>query len=208
MQVKGKKKIRAAEVACSAKSLNDGDSFVLDAGLAVYLWVGSKSRKQEVFSANQLLDEIKNERGPKCTSATLDEMGNDEFWSILGGSLDDIQRTNSNDDASDEQNEKLVTRKVFHLCDESGKMQFTEKTPVQGINTKIAKQLLISDDVFILDVESKLFVWVGNRASPNERKFSMKYALQYIENHNRPNWLPIMRIDEGNEPADFADHVQ
>ena len=50
-----------------------------------------------------------------------------------------------------------------------------------------------------LDVGNEIFVWVGLKASAQERKMAMGTAQKYLQDKNLPNWLPITRILEGGE---------
>jgi gelsolin len=186
LQVKGKIRIAVNEVPLSASSMNDGDCFVLDTGLKLFIWEGSKSRKGEIFAANQYAQGIKTERGMKPTIVTLDEKGCDELWKVLKGSLADVKRV-SDQDNSDDHSQLQVARRVFHLSDESGTMKFTEVSPSSGLTGLIPRSMLNNNDVFIIDVGTSLFVWVGSGASPDERKHSMHYAIKYIQQYNRPN---------------------
>lgn len=85
LQVKGKSKLIVTQVEKSYKSLNKGDSFVLDAGLKIFIWNGSKSGKTEQFRAAQISSHLRSLRSSKPEEIRLGEEGNDEFWKLLGG---------------------------------------------------------------------------------------------------------------------------
>ncbi|KAH8871791.1 Severin [Schistosoma japonicum] len=62
------------EVELSLNSLDSTDVFILDLGSKLYQWNGSKSNKEERYSAAQFLQKISSERNGRCKTAVLDEM--------------------------------------------------------------------------------------------------------------------------------------
>jgi gelsolin len=60
--IKGKKKVRVTQVDLSYKSLNVGDVFILDNGLTVFQWSGSKSGPSERQKGASLAHAIAGER--------------------------------------------------------------------------------------------------------------------------------------------------
>jgi len=77
-------------------------------------------------------------------------------------------------------------------------MKFTlEKTG------NLSKSDLDTNDAFILDNGSEIFVWIGKKASKDERSQAMQYAQNYLRENNRPAYLPISRVIEGGENAVF-----
>ena len=76
-------------------------------------------------------------------------------------------------------------------------------TQVELPGNKLTRDLLNSDDVFIVDVGNKLYVWVGKGASPSERRESMTHAMQYITQNGYPNSTPIERVSDGGETPTF-----
>jgi gelsolin len=88
--------------------------------------------------------------------------------------------------------------RLFHFTDENGKNEFNE---VKSEN--MTYSLLNTKDVFILDAGDKVFSWVGNEASENEKKNALIYSKNYLGIYNRPVWIPILKVNEGSEPKDF-----
>jgi len=102
----------------------------------------------------------------------------------------------------------LTERKLVRLSDASGgKLQCT--TVGTGSFNKAS---LDTNDVFIVDTGSEIFVWVGKKSSQSEKKNALGYAQKYITENNRPAYLPISRILEGGENpifnSLFADGIQ
>jgi gelsolin len=184
------KTIKAFEVPVKANSLDLGDTFILDAGLKVYVFIGPESNAFEKSKGGALAHNIVSGRQGK---AKLMSEVDAEFWKILGGTEKDVKPANSvlHPEVEDMvvDSEKLV---LYQLSDASGKMSFTKKA--EG---KLNATMFDSNDVFIVDGKAQLFVWVGKGASHGEKSHAMKYAEQYMKDNGRPMTLPVTRITEG-----------
>jgi len=194
LHLKGKKTVRVTQVALSGTSLNSGDVFVLDAGLRIWQWNGKTSSGQERMKAAQLARAISDERKgqPKLTVLAEGDTAED-FWKVLGGETP----IKSADQAGRDEN-VVDLKKLYRLSDSSGQLQFT----LAG-DGKLTKDMLDSNDVFVLDTGAEVFTWVGKGASPEEKKQALKYAQDYLVQHSRPLYLPITRILEGGENEVF-----
>jgi gelsolin len=198
LHLKGKRKVRVMQVGLSHKSLNSGDVFVLDAGLHLYQWNGSKSGPHEKMKAAQLCRALDDERKGLAEVHVSEEGSKDlaKFWQILGGEGPVKSAEEGGDDL---EAEKADDKRLFRLSDASGKMEFTEVA--RGGACK--RSQLDSSDVFILDTGAEIFAWIGKGASVQEKKKAMQFAQEYITKFNRPAFLPISRILEGGENEVF-----
>jgi len=183
------KSIRAFEVPVSVKSMNNGDTFILDSGLKIYIWIGEHSNAFEKSKGGALAHNIVAGRMGK---AKLAPEPDDAFWKVLGGTAKDVQppipeKPEKEEDALDPEKCKL-----FRLSDASGKMTFTKVH--EG---KPNASMFDSNDVFILDGKIQIFVWIGKGASQSERSNAMKYATDYLKAEGRPLTMPVTRINEG-----------
>ena len=118
----------------------------------------------------------------------------EEFWELIGGKKE-IQDSEGSDSKV-----KMLKKRLFRLSDESGDLEFE----------KIRKGLLeptdlTSDDVYILDNGTDIFIWVGRGASSQEKSLAMIHALKYLDKKKRPAETPITRIIEGAESKLFWD---
>ncbi|XP_072165124.1 gelsolin-like protein 2 [Diadema setosum] len=184
-----RKHIEVKEVPFSKKSLKSDDVFILDAGLKLYLWIGSSCNKDEKFKATQHIATLKSERG-KAESESLDEgdfPSTHPFNSLLPDV--DIEQESEGDDSS--------PRAMYRLSDAGGKMEFTLVT-----ENELSKADLDSNDVFIVDTTKHLYVWVGKGASIDERRNCMTYAHNYLMKTSHP-LLPVTVVSEGKEKDDF-----
>lgn len=197
LHLKGKKKVRITQVPLTRESLNSGDVFILDAGLNIYQWNGSKAGPQEKMKGAQLSRALDDERKGLPSVHVLEEGDKDpEFWNLLGG----VGAVKSAEDGGDDgEAERHDQKRLFQLSDASGSMQFTEV----AVGKAVKRNLLDSNDVFILDTGAEVFAWIGKGASVDEKKKAMSFAQQYLQTYNRPAWLSIARILEGGENEVF-----
>jgi gelsolin len=193
------KSVAVHQVPLSHTSLNSGDVFILDLGLRILQWNGSKSNGAERIKASQIVHSLDDDRKGLATVEVLSEGDkSDEFWNALGGegpiAADFVPSVVL------QFHEPVLNR----LSDASGSLTFTEVG-----RGSVTKAQLTSDDTYILDNGSQIFAWIGKNASANERNFAVQYAQTYLHNHNLPPQTPITRIVEGgvNEFFDtsFAD---
>jgi len=194
--IKGKKNVRVREVSLKSDSLNNGDVFILDNGLKLYQWNGSKSGIGERSKAAQLCRALDSERGGKPEVIVQDEGSEEqEFWNLLGGKA---KVPDASEVETDDTWEHATERKLFKFSDEGGNFSFTAVS--EG---KLDKSSLDTKDAFVIDAGNHIYVWVGNGASVGEKKYAMSYAQQYVKTYNRPITLPFSYVTEGSENKDF-----
>jgi len=198
LHIKGKKKVRVTQVDKTFKSLNSGDVFILDLGLKLFQWNGSKAGPQEKMKGAQLCRAVSDERKGQAKISVFEEAGKDlkEFYDALG---DKGTIKSAEEGGDDSEFENASEKKLFRLSDASGKMEFAEVA--QG--PKVKRNLLDSNDVFILDTGAEVFAWVGKGSSTDEKKYAMRYAQEYLKKYNRPAFTSIARILEGGENEVF-----
>jgi len=201
LHLKGKKRVRVTQVELSGESLNSGDVFILDFGMNIFQWNGSKAGPSEKMKGAQLCRAIDDERKglPKVHVFEEAHKGDDqnEFWSTLGGRPDRIK--SAEEGGADTDAEKSDLKRLFRLSDASGTMKFE----LVGEGKAVKKSLLDANDVFILDTGAEVFAWIGKASSEEEKKKAMGFAQTYLANYNRPAYLPISRILQGGENEVF-----
>jgi gelsolin len=197
LHLKGRKNIRVEQVPLEVSSFCTGDVFILDCGLDLYQWQGKKAGKNEKARGGQLCRTIDDERRgkPEVTVFSQGDKDEQEFWTAFG--INEVPEI-TDEGGSDAEWEKDSSKTLMQLSDASGEMTFTEVA-----KTTVKKSLLSSDDVFVFDIGSEVFVWVGKGASKDEKRQAMKYASDYLKKYNRPNFLPITKILEGGENEVF-----
>jgi len=192
LHLKGKKTVVVREVPLKAESLNNGDVFILDAGLDIYQLNGEEAGAMEKAKGAELTRALDDERGskpkivvisPKDTDAT-----SNKFWELLGGKKPIAPAT---PDVVEKHEKKL-----FRLSDATGKLRMDE---VKDISLKS----LDSNDAFILDAGYEVFIWIGKKASKEEKSKGLGFATDYLFKNNRPKFLPVSRVLEGGENEAF-----
>jgi gelsolin len=196
LHVKGRKSVVVREVDMRRDSLNAGDVFILDAGLKIFQFIGSKAGPMEKQKGAELARAIDDERGGKPVVVVINEGDHDpdasEFWQKVGGPGPiKTAEEGGSDDAK-----TTAPKRLFRLSDETGKMEFKEIS-------KVARSSLDSNDVFVFDAGFEIFVWVGKKSTAQEKANGMSYATDYLFKYNRPKHLPICRVLEGGENEVF-----
>lgn len=199
LHLKGKRKVRVAQVPLETASLNSGDVFILDNGLTIFQWNGSKSGMMEKHKGAELTRAIDDERAGKPQVVVIEETmsgsDSDAFYALLSG---DKSAVKSAADGGDDAEAVLSgTKALFKLSDASGSMTFTK------IDGAISKASFKSEDVFIFDAGHHVFAWIGKGASAGERRNALGYAQDYLSKYNRPAFLPISRVFEEGENETF-----
>lgn len=187
-----KKMVYVDEVPLTGASLNQGDVFILDNGLQLIQWNGSKSSGQERARAGQYAAAIDAERSGKASISVHAEGDSDlaDFWKLLGGEVAPQPPI--------EHKKAVRERAVWKLSDSTGSLQFTLVS-----KGSISKSSLASEDVFIVDGGASVFTWVGSKTSPAERRGALGFAAQYLTNHNLPQTTTIVKVVEGAESPEF-----
>lgn len=193
LHIKGRKNVRISQVPIEHKSLNEGDVFILDAGLNIYQWQGAKAGKAEKARAGMLCRALDDERKGKPEVHVFMQGDKDDadFWAgFPEGKCENIPKDMGDDEEWEKKSEKVVMK----LSDEKGELEFTEVA-----RGKISRSMLDSKDVFVVDVGNEIFAWVGKDASKDEKRMALHYAQMYLKKAGRPAFLPTCRILEGAE---------
>lgn len=218
LHLKGRKKnMRVVEVPLKIESLNSGDVFLLDAGLDLYQYQGSKCGIAEKTRCSQLQRQMDDERKGKPevhVFAQGSEADDDHqaFWShfvdkddegkLVVPSLEkcaELMGQISESLGGDDKKQKSELA-LWQLTIEDEGKSITFKEVAKG---KLKKSALVSDDVFIVDVGMELYVWVGSKTNTQERDLCMNYASKYLVDNNKNPRLPVTRVIEGDENEVF-----
>lgn len=161
------------EVGCYKQSLNKCDVFVLDCGLKLFQINTPKCDKDEKVKAMHFIQKLREERNGRPKTCTVDDnpLSEDEIRDTLGDK---------------EKKEKAPapgphSKKLVKVSDDSGKITTTDVT-----TGSFTPDDLDPNDVFIIDLEKEIFVWIGEGASADEKKNGMAYAHNYVSKTDRP----------------------
>lgn len=198
-QVKGKRTVRVSQVPLQASSLSVDDVYVLDAGLELYVYSGKNANRLEKAKALEFVRATREDRGGRANITFIDEEpDNAAFWEALGG-FSEVTRSAESDEHHENEAKKSTT--VLRVSDSSDDLQVEDVTPSSGVLTK---DILKSEDAFIIDVGNEVYVWVGQDASDNERKDALIIAVNYLKKQGRPAHTPITRVVEQGETPVFT----
>lgn len=199
-QVKGKRTVRVHQVPVKSASLTVDDVYVLDAGLEIYVYNGKSANRLEKAKGLEFVRTLNNEgRGGRANITFLEEEPKSAgFWTALGGYVE-VTRTGEPDENFERMVKKTTT--ILRLSDSSSDLTVTDVTPSSGVLTK---DLLKTEDVFIVDVGDAIFVWVGKGASDGERKNAITTATKYLQKTSRSLHTSTTRVVESGEPPVFT----
>ena len=178
---------RAVQVEKTAAHLNSSDAFVLCEKDKVLVWFGKHASEDEKEDARRIAKVL-------CGKRTFNEVEEgsetDEFWAELGGKCEYPEGAPKEDEAT--------AARLFHCSNASGAFE------VEEIHD-FSQDDLQTDDVYILDVWSQLFAWVGNEANEMEKRGVMDLCAAYMKSSNREG-IPIIQLSAGAEPPTFTCH--
>nr|XP_054773873.1 gelsolin-like protein 1 [Lytechinus pictus] len=183
------KSITSTEISMKRGNIDSGDVFILDLGKTIYQFNGASCSHDEKFKAAQECSKMKHSRG-KTQIETLEEDSISEDHVFYKN----LKEGKSKEKTPDVQGE----RKMFRVSDADGSLNMDEIAEGSGIS----KDLLTSDDVYVINTGEHCYCWVGKGASIDERKNGLSYASNYLNKTETP-WLPITVVAQGAENADF-----
>uniref|UniRef100_A0A8C9YUV9 Gelsolin n=1 Tax=Sander lucioperca TaxID=283035 RepID=A0A8C9YUV9_SANLU len=187
LHVKGRRAVRATEVAVSWDSFNQGDCFILDLGAEIYQWCGSQSNRFEKLKATQVAKGIRdNERSGRARVYVCDEgMEREKMIEVRSVSYEN----------------KMKSTTDLCVSNASGSMAIA----LVAAENPFAQSALESGDCFILDHGSngKIFVWKGKDANMDERKEAMKAADHFIKKMGYPKHTEVQILPEMGETPLF-----
>jgi gelsolin len=200
---RAKKTTKAYEVPCAAKSLCHGDVYVLDAGLSIYLWVGTESNAFEKSKAANLQSNIVAGRLGKAKKVND---ADEHFWKTVKGTAADVSPANKplvlpENECGKDDNLDNSTIRLWRINDESGHIKVTKVH--EGAVCKWAQ--LDNNDVFLVHANIGIWIWIGDGASHGEKSKSMAIADKYIEINKLNKHIPVTRLLSGPKKQDKRD---
>ncbi|KAG6649182.1 hypothetical protein I3843_07G191200 [Carya illinoinensis] len=190
VQGTGPDNMQAIQVEAVASSLNSSYCYILHSDSTIFTWSGSLTTSDNQELVERQLDLIK----PNVQSKTQKEGAeSDQFWDLLGGK-------------SEYPSQKIVREAESdpHLfsCDFSkGNLKVTEIY-------NFTQDDLMTEDIFILDSHSDIFVWVGQQVDTKNRAQALTIGESFLECDFLLEKLsresPIYIVMEGSEPPFFT----
>jgi gelsolin len=202
LQMKGRKTVHVTEVPTAVGSLNDGDVFLLDLGSEVIQWNGVKSGMFEKRKAVEIIAALREDRNGRVGVTVMDGLeDNTKFWETLGQAGGAVPASSALAPITEDVEKKYDgPKRLFKLSDSSGNLEMNMVGEGKG---KILKSKLDMTDVFILDIGTQIYVWIGKKASKQERANGIKSGVAYLASSGRPADTPVQRITQGRETDAF-----
>jgi len=185
----GRNKIICTEISMKKGNLRKEDVFIIDVGKHIYQWNGSECTGDEKFKAAQEVDKMESKRS-NSKSDTIEDGRPSENHPVI-----DLLFS----DGESKKEEKVQgERKMFEVTDEDGSISMD----LVAEGSAISKDLLKTENVYIINTGDAVFCWVGIQASIDERKNGMSYACNYISGTKTP-LLPVTVVSEGRTCKEF-----
>ncbi|MFX1510397.1 MAG: hypothetical protein ACFFBR_08850 [Promethearchaeota archaeon] len=169
-----------------------GDVYLVDTGPIIYSWIGKKSTPDEQFIG--AVTSVWKDQDRKGTAKLVTVHEGEEpksFLELLGGKIV----------VTNQDTEGILKRialkqhefKLFRVHIEDELKMFYE--------VECSKDVLDTDDVFLLDTYNKIYIWRGRESTAFERWEGMRIAEGY--DGQRAGHQEVIIVEEGEEPKEF-----
>jgi hypothetical protein len=187
---------RMIQMKPKSTSLTSLNSFVLDSQDVIYLWRGSKATHKENFNAARLVRQLKQHKAKVEVKDIIQGEEDQAFWALLGNKVEIKDTPNRHFGDKENESEGLIGQgnKMCRISDASGELKVEE--------TKFGKESLVSDDVFLVQNEDNVLLWIGKNSSKIEKINCMIHAKNYVKD-NSLKGVKIFIVNEGYEPHYF-----
>ena len=199
LHVKGERYPRVFGVDIKAESINNGDVFILDMNEKIYFWPGDDCNVKEKMKALEVATNMrKSERHAQAEiyfpkeSAEVDK----EFWDHLGGKPAQIAPAIPDDDDAEGEGDQMY--KLYKISNETGKL-----TTQEIAERPLTREMLDTKDVFILELNKMIYIWIGKEADVEEKKNSLIIGKGFVKQHNKPKGTRVSRVVENAEDVHF-----
>lgn len=177
IQVVGKRRIRIVLVPLSIRSLNSHSAYVLDAGMKIYRWNGKNASRVVKAKAMDVATKLRmKERGGKADIIVLDQGKSDsqdtEFWKLLGAGA---KREEIKDDA-DITIDRPPNSRLYLVAPKDEERPKAMRVKMIHEGSPPPKEMLDTQNVYVLDTDTEVFVWVGKTSKSTERKLALNIA--------------------------------
>ncbi|XP_018451220.1 villin-4 [Raphanus sativus] len=190
IQGSGPENMQAIQVDPVASSLNSSYCYILHNGSSVFTWIGNLATSTDQELVERQLDLIK----PNLqTRAQKEGSESEQFWELLGGKTEYRSQKLTKEPESDP-----------HLFSCSFSKDILKVTEIYNFT----QDDLMTEDIFIVDCHSEIFVWVGQEVAPKNKLQALTIGEKFIEKDSLLEKLspeaPIYVIMEGGEPSFFT----
>lgn len=190
IQGSGPDNMQAIQVEAVPSSLNSSYCYILHSGTTLFTWSGNLTTSENQELVERQLDLIK----PNAQSKSQKEGSESEqFWELLGEKTEYSTQKISRDAESDPH--------LFSCTFTKGNLKVTEIH-------NFTQDDLMTEDIFLLDCHSDIFVWVGQQVDTKNKLQALSIGEKFLEHdfllEKLSREAPIYIIMEGSEPPFFT----
>ncbi|XP_010928695.1 villin-3 isoform X2 [Elaeis guineensis] len=190
VQGSGPDNMQAIQVDPVASSLNSSYCYILHSGNTVFTWSGSLTTTVDQELLERQLDLIKPNMQSKPQKEGTEV---EQFWNLLGGKCEYPSQKIAKEQESDPH--------LFSCTYSKGNLKLTEIF-------NFTQDDLMTEDIFILDCHSDIFVWVGRQVDSKSRSQALSIGEKFLEHdfllENLSQETPVYIVTEGSEPPFFT----
>jgi len=169
------------------------DCFVLDLGMKLCPFKGTGANKFEESKMREYIRQLDDDRGGKP-----EQLGDnsDEFFAHFGK-----DKHEPIPDESEPEVQLVAKAPTLYRLSLDGEADDGFKMVSEG---PLSKDMLVSEDAFVVDAGDQIFAWVGKDANADEKKEIMVRAMNFLSSDASPaSYTPITRVWEGQVVASF-----
>ncbi|EOY31935.1 Villin 4 isoform 2 [Theobroma cacao] len=190
VQGSGPENMQAIQVEAVGSSLNSSYCYILHSASTVFTWAGNLTSPDDQELVERQLDLIK----PNLQSKPQKEGSESElFWELLGGKSEYPSQKISREPEGDPH--------LFSCTFAKGNLKVMEIY-------NFTQDDLMTEDIFILDCHSDIFVWVGQQVDTKTKLQALTIGEKFLEQdfllENLSRETPIYIVMEGSEPPFFT----
>ncbi|KAH0937530.1 hypothetical protein HID58_004991 [Brassica napus] len=217
VQGSGPENMQAIQIEAVSTGLNSSYCYILHGDSTVFTWRGNLTSSDDQELMERMLDLIKPNEN---TKAQKEGSESEQFWKLLGGKSEYPSQKIKKDGESDPHlfsctfsNVLILTVFcIFWWVLFSG--DIVVDVPILPENLKVTEIFnftqddLMTEDIFILDCHTEIFVWVGQQADPKKKPKVLAIGEKFLKHdfllENLASETPIYIVTEGNEPPFFT----
>ncbi|MBA0669036.1 hypothetical protein Goklo_001890 [Gossypium klotzschianum] len=192
VQGSGPENMQAIQVEAVAPSLNSSYCYILHSGSTVFTWAGGLTSPDDQDLVERQLDLIKPDLQTKPQKEGSES---DEFWELLGGKTEYPSQKISSVPEGDPHLFSCTYSKAKFILQVMEIYNFTQDD-------------LMTEDIFILDCHSDIFVWVGQLVDTKSKLQALTIGEKFLKQdflfENLSCETPIYIVMEGSEPPFFT----
>ncbi|GAB4838260.1 hypothetical protein Ancab_027789 [Ancistrocladus abbreviatus] len=190
VQGSGPDNMQSIQVEPVASSLNSSYCYILHNGSTVFMWTGSLTTPEDQELVERQLDILKPNLQCKPQKEGAES---EQFWDLLGGKTE------------------YPSQKIARVAERDPHL--LECTFFKGVLKvkeiyNFTQDDLMTEDVFVLDCHSDIYVWVGQQVDSKTRTQALTIGEKFLEQdfllEKLSRETPIYIIREGCEPPFFT----